>query len=298
MDSVSQDKNMADYDFLNQFLPRLQIYVKEAEIPTPKIQSDGSILWLAAYKALIAVKILEKGSLQTMSMRYDNTWHDIVDNGDPKICYIISPLLSEIKRLAPFVEPAQKEGPVGCRSYKEIFDDLSEEYLKLRKYSKAEAEELAKKLSWSHYKGYLIELIKGASTIDPVRTEEGRHIYGVTYEHLYIKVIEEKGRPAIFKWNDDIIVCQDPRLQEMADEALRAFKARCLPMSKENYNAFHNFIAAYVRIRGQTAQSQPAANNQIADERRIGGDRRLVGDRRLGGDRRVVINIDNSVVHN
>jgi hypothetical protein len=294
---------MTDYDFLNIFLPRLQIYVKEAEITTPKIQPDGSVLWLAVYKAVLAIKILEKGSSQTMSLRYDNAWHDIVDNGDPKIGYIISPLLLEIKQLAPFIEPPQKGGLIGCRSYKEIFDDLSEEYLKLRKYSKAEANELAKKLNWSHYKGYLAELIKIASKIDPVRTEEGRHIYGVMYEHLYIKIIEEKGRPAILKWNDDIIECQDPRLKEMTDEALKAFKARCLPMSKENHNAFHNFIAGYVRVRGpavqnqEDTQSQPVSDRRVGGDRRTGGDRRVGGDRRIGGDRRVV-DLDNSVIRN
>jgi hypothetical protein len=265
---------MTDYDFLNQFLPRLQIFVKEAEIPTPKTQSDGSVLWLAAYKGVTAIKILEKGGSQTMTLRYDNEWHDIVDNGDPKIGYIISPLLLEIKQLAPFVEPPQKGGLVGCRSYREIFDDLSEEYLKLKKYSKPEALELAKKLNWSHYKGYLAELIRGTSKIDPVRTEEGRRIYGVTYKHLYIKIIEEKGRPPTLKWNDDTIICQDPRLREMADEAIKAFKAKCLLMSKENYSAFHNLLAAYVRIRGKVPR--PNVKNQQVGNRRPVADRRVV----------------------
>jgi hypothetical protein len=293
---------MTDYDFLNQFLPRLQIYIREAEILSPKIQPDESVLWLAVYKAVLAIKISEKGNLQTMSLRYDNAWHDIVDNGDPKIGYIISPLLSEMKQLAPFIEPPQKGVPIGGRNYKEIFNNLSEEYLKLQRYSKIEATELSKKLNWSHYKGYLADLIKGESKIDPVRSEEGKHIYGVMYEHLYIKLTEEKGRPTILKWNDDIIECQDPRLKEMADEALKAFKARCLPMSKENDNAFHNFIAGYVRVRGPDAQNQPDADNKTADESSVSSERR-VGERRVinfnhyrdVNDRRV-FNIENSVI--
>jgi hypothetical protein len=255
------------------------------------IQPDGSVLWHALYQGVLAIRITEKGNTQTMALRNDNAWHEIVDNGDPKIGYIISPLLSEMKQRAPFIEPNAKEGLIGCRTYREILDDLSEEYLKLRKYPKPEAREMAKRLNWTHYKGYLPELIKGVSKIDPVRTQGNKHTYGMSYEHLYIRIIEEKGRPAILKWNDDAIVCQDPRLKEVANEVLNAFKARCLSMSKENQDAFHNFISGYIQV--STAISRAAANDQEAantqpqpvGERRIG--ERRMGERRVG-DRRVI----------
>ncbi|MDR2701170.1 MAG: hypothetical protein LBB72_01905 [Spirochaetaceae bacterium] len=277
---------MADYDSLNQFLPRLQVYVRGADITRPATQPDGSVVWCALYKGILAIKITEKGNSQTMSLRFNGEWHNIVDNGDPKIGYIISPLLSEIKELSPFAEPVPKDGLIGCRSYKEIFDDLSEEILKLKKYS--QAKELAKKLKWSHYMKMLTWLINGASKIDPKRTQGNKHTYGASHGHLYIQVIEEQGNPTILKWNDDNIVCQDPRLKEVADDVLKAFKARCRSMDEENERAFNNFIAAYLRAsRDQQppAKDQPVVNSQPAGERRIG--ERRISERRVG-ERRII----------
>jgi hypothetical protein len=160
---------------------------------------------------------------------------------------IIAMLLSVIKTKAPFLEPPaeNKEGSfINYRTYKDIFNDLTEEYLKTteefikagKEISKEELQKAAQKWNWTNYKDRLSQIINDSSKIDPVRTAgEDKCTYGVTFEketigkkriQIYLQLMEEKGKPPIIKWNDDVIVCVDPRLKEAAETAIRAFQCR------------------------------------------------------------------------
>jgi len=266
---------MTEYqDFLIEFTPRLITYLRDpmTQIPQPKYQSDGSVLWVAILlQPGLAIMITEKrdGS-QTISFRYDKEDHVFTNSEDPKMECIIAALLSEIKARSPFYEPPVKNDGVlvGCRTYKEIFDDLTEEFLKTTKlYVKDESKEEAKKRNWTQYKERLFQIIKDSVKIDPVRKQENKFIYGITYDgdtldkkhiQIYLQFTEEKGKPTIIKWNDELIHCADPRLKEVADTAIKAFRCRMKLPEKFGF-PIQNFLSGYARfslVRSQQTDNQ------------------------------------------
>jgi len=263
---------MAEYpDFLTEYTPRLIVYINDPEtkIPEPKCGPDGSVFWSATLPSVLAMGITEKkNGLHTFSFKYTGGNHTFNSDDDPKIGHIIAVLLSAIKTKAPFLEPSpvNKENTlIGCRTYKDIFDDLIEEYLKtsdeyikaVKPISKEDLKKEAKKRNWTHYKDRLFQIIKDSSKIDPVRAAgENKRTYGVTYDRetigkkriqIYLQFIEEKGQPPILKWNDEVIVCIDPRLKEMAETAIKAFQCRMkLP---EKYGVpIQNALSKYVQF--------------------------------------------------
>jgi len=263
---------MTEYqDFLTEYTPRLLVCINDpaTKIPVPKCLPDGSVFWLATLPSVLGIGITEKkdGS-QTISFKCVGGDHTFNSDDDPKMSCIMAVLLSVIKTKAPFLEPppAGKESNlVGYRTYKEIFDDLAEEYLKTsdeyvksgKPMSKEDLKKEAQKRNWTHYKDRLFQIIKDSSKIDPVRTAgEDKRTYGVTYEgetvgknriQIYLQFIEEKGRPPILKWNDEVIVCVDPRLKEMAETAIKAF--RCRMKLPEKYGVpIQNFLSKYVQF--------------------------------------------------
>jgi len=265
---------MTEYqDFLVEFTPRLLIYLRDptTQIPQPKYQSDGSVLWVAVLlQPGLAIMITEKkdGS-RTITFRFDKEDHVFADSEDPKMECIIAALLAEIKTKSPFYEPPAKNngGLVGCRTYNEILEDLTEEYLKTTKlYAKGENKEEAKKRNWTHYKERLFQIIRDSAKIDPVRIQENKRIYGVTYDgetlekkhvQIYLQFIEERGHPTILKWNDELIYCIDPRLKEVAETAIKAF--RCRMKLPEKYGSpIQNFLSGYARF--SLVRSQQAGN--------------------------------------
>jgi len=265
---------MTEYqDFLIEFTPRLITYLRDpsTQIPQPKYQPDGSVLWVAVLlQPGLAITITEKkDGAKTISFRFDKEDHVFTDGDDPKMECIIAALLAEIKARAPFYEPPVKNdgGLIGCRTYKEIFDDLAEEYLKTTKlYQKNENKEEAKKRNWTHYKEWLFQIIKDSVKIDPVRTQENKHIYGITYDgdtlekkhiQIYLQFIEEKGRPTILKWNDESIQCIDPRLKEVAETAIKAFRCR-MKLPQKYGITIQNFLSGYARF--SLANNQQESN--------------------------------------
>ncbi|WP_461247748.1 hypothetical protein [Treponema sp. R6D11] len=242
---------MAEYqEILTEYSPRLLVFINDPaiKIPAPKYTPDGNIFWAAAISSVLAIGITEKkNGLQTISFKYLGGDYTFSSDDDPKMDSIISTILSVIKSKAPFLEPsaAKKEGGlVSYRTYKDIFDDLTEEYLKTtdefikggKPISKEEIKKAAQKWNWTNYKDRLSQIIKDSSKIDPIRTAgEDKCTYGVNYEkdtigkkriQIYLQLIEEKGQPSIIKWNNDIIVCIDPRLKDAADTAIKAFRCR------------------------------------------------------------------------
>jgi len=222
--------------------------------------------------------------LQTFSFKYAGGDHTFSSDDDPKMGCIIAVLLSVIKTKAPFLEPssAKKEGKlIGCRTYKEIFDDLIEEYLKTtdeyikaeKPISKEDLKKAAQKRNWTYYKDRLFQIIKNSSKINPVRTAgEDKYTYGVTYEgetigkkhiQIYLQLIEEKGQPPILKWNDELIVCVDPRLREVADTAIKAF--RCRMKLPEKYGVpIQNALSKYIQFTlARQRQSASQTNTAI-----------------------------------
>ena len=263
---------MTDYqDFLTEYTPRLLVYINDPDtkIPAPKCGPDGSAFWSATLPSVLAMGITEKkNGLQTFSFKYAGGDHTFSSDDDPKMGCIIAVLLSVIKTKAPFLEPSPaNKGSrlIGCRTYKDIFDDLTEEFLKTtdeytraeKPISKEDLKKAAQKRNWINYKDRLFQIIKNSSKIDPVRTAgEDKHTYGVTYEgetigkkhiQIYLQFIEEKGQPPVFKWNDDVIVCIDPRLREVADTAIKAF--RCRMKLPEKYGSpIQNALSKYVQF--------------------------------------------------
>jgi len=263
---------MTEYqDFLTEYTPRLLVFINDpaTKFPPPKCTPDGNVFWAAAIPSALAMGITEKkGGLQTISFKYIGGDYSFSNSDDPKMSCIIAVLLSVIKTKAPFLEPsaANKEGGlVGYRTYKDIFDDLAEEYLKTtEEYIKAgkpvsneDIKKAAQKRNWTHYKDRLFQIIKDSSKIDPVRTAgEDKCTYGVTYDgetigkkriQIYLQFIEEKGRPPIIKWDDDSIVCIDPRLREVADTAIKAF--RCRMKLPEKFGVpIQNALSKYIQF--------------------------------------------------
>jgi len=263
---------MTEYqDFLTEYTPRLCVFLNDPEtkIPAPKCGPDGSAFWSATLPSVLAMGITEKKSgLQTFTFKYTGGDHTFTNDDDPKMGCIIAGLLSVIKTKAPFLEPspASKEnGLIGCRTYKDIFDDLTEEYLKTsdeyikaaKPISKEDLKKKAKEMNWTHYKDRLFQIIKDSSKIDPVRTAgENKRTYGVTYDgetignkhiQIYLQFIEEKGQPPVFKWNDEVIICIDPRLKEMAETAIKAF--RCRMKLAEKYGVpIQNALSKYIQF--------------------------------------------------
>jgi len=263
---------MAEYqDFLTEYTPRLLVYINDPEtkIPAPKCGPDGSVFWSATLPSVLAMGITEKkNGLQTFSFKYAGGDHSFTNDDDPKMGCIIAVLLSAIKAKAPFLEPspaAKENRLIGCRTYKDIFDDLTEEYLKTsdeyikaeKPISKEDLKKEARKTNWTHYRDRLFQIIKDSSKIDPVRAAgENKRTYGVTYDsetigkkriQIYLQFIEEKGQPPIFKWNDEIIVCIDPRLKEMAETAIKAF--RCRMKLPEKYGVpIQNALSKYIQF--------------------------------------------------
>jgi hypothetical protein len=260
---------------LIDFIPRLLVFLKECDdFPAPQIQRDGSVFWHAVYKKKIAMRIVEKGESLAIFFKFGAEWLEPkYDDDGPKIQSMITPLLTKIKAKAIFFEPPKKQGVlVGCRSYKEILDDLAGEYLKTQGMTKDEIKKRIGELSYINYRDRIADLIMKSPSVDPSRVQVDkvknidRHIYGVTYEHfdnLYIKLVEDKVQPAELQWNGESIICVDPRLKEVADAALRAFHLR-MSLSQNNRDLIHNFIAEYVRIR--TAINKQAAAEAAAKE--------------------------------
>jgi len=263
---------MAEYqEILTEYSPRLIVFINdtEAKIPAPKYTPEGDVFWAAAIQSVLAMGITEKKSgLQTISFKYTGGDFTFSGDDDPKMSSIISLLLSVIKTKAPFLEPpaASKEGGlVSYRTYKDIFDDLIEEYLKTtdeyikggKPLTKEEFKKASKKWNWTNYKDRLSQIITNSSKIDPLRTAgEDKCTYGVTYERetigkkriqIYLQLIEEKGKPPLIKWNDDVIICVDPRLKEAADTAIKAF--RCRMKLPEKFGVpIQNALSKYVQF--------------------------------------------------
>jgi hypothetical protein len=278
---------MTDYqDFLTEYTPRLLVCINDpaAKIPPPKCMPDGNVFWAVAIPSALAIGITEKkNNLQTISFKYIGGDYSFSSEDDPKMSCIIAVILSVIKTKAPFLEPSaanREDGLVGARTYKDIFDDLTEEYLKTtdefikaeKPMTKEEIKKEAQKRNWTNYKDRLFQIIKESSKIDPVRTAgEDKCTYGVTYERdtigrkriqIYLQFIEEKGQPPIIKWNDESIVCVDPRLREVAETAIKAF--RCRMKLPEKFGVpIQNALAKYVQFtiarQRQTAGQANAA---------------------------------------
>ena len=141
---------MTEYhDILTEYSPRLLVYINDTatKIPAPKYTPDGNVFWAAAIPSVLAVGITEKkNGLQTISFKYVGGDYTFSNDDDPKIGSLITMLLSVIKTKAPFLEPqpsAKREGSplvppaennesglFNYRTYKDIFNDLTEEYLK------------------------------------------------------------------------------------------------------------------------------------------------------------------------
>jgi hypothetical protein len=242
---------MAEYqEILTEYSPRLLVFINDSatKIPAPKYTPEGNIFWAAAIPSVLALGITErKSGLQTISFKYAGGDYAFSNDDDPKMGSIIAMLLSVIKTKAPFLEPPaeNKEGGfISYRTYKDIFNDLIEEYLKTteefikagKEISKEELQKAAQKWNWTNYKDRLSQIINDSSKIDPLRTAgEDKSTYGVTFEketigkkriQIYLQIIEEKGKPPVIKWNDDVIVCVDPRLKEAAETAIKAFQCR------------------------------------------------------------------------
>jgi hypothetical protein len=275
-------------DFLTEYTPRLLAYINDpaTKIPPPKCMPDGTVFWAAAIPSALAIGITEKkNGLQTISFKYAGGDYSFSGDDDPKMGCIIAVLLSVIKTKAPFLEPTavNKEGGfVNYRTYKDIFDDLTEEFLKTtdeyikdgKPVSKEEIKKAAQKRNWTDYEDRLFQIIKDSSKIDPVRTAgEDKCTYGVTYERdtigkkriqIYLQFIEEKGRPPTIKWNDDIIVCVDPRLREVADTAIKAFRCRMKLPEKFGVpiqNALSKYVQFTIARQRQTSEQENAAGS-------------------------------------
>jgi hypothetical protein len=242
---------MAEYhDILTEYSPRLLVFINDSatKIPAPKYTPEGNVFWAAAIPSVLAMGITEKkNALQTISLKYTGGDYTFSNEDDPKMGSIIAMLLSVIKTKAPFLEPPAENngsGLIGYRTYKDIFNDLTEEYLKTtdeyikagKPISKEELQKAAQKWNWTNYKDRLSRIINDSSKIDPLRTAgEDKCTYGVTFEketigkkrvQIYLQIIEERGKPPIIKWNDDVIVCIDPRLKDAAETAIKAFQCR------------------------------------------------------------------------
>jgi len=278
---------MTDYqDFLTEFTPRLLVCINDpaAKIPPPKVMPDGNVFWAAAIPSALAIGITEKkNNLQSISFKYVGGDYTFSSEDDPKMSCIIAVLLSVIKTKAPFLEPsaANKEGGlVGYRTYKDIFDDMTEEFLKTteeyikdgKPLSKEEIKKAAQKRNWTNYKDRLFQIIKESSKINPVRTAgEDKCTYGVTYEgetfgkkliQIYLQFIEEKGKPPVIKWNEESIVCVDPRLREVAETAIKAFRCRMKLPEKFGVpiqNALSKYVQFTIARQRQTAEKENAA---------------------------------------
>jgi len=242
---------MAEYhEILTEYSPRLLVFINDSatKIPAPKYTPEGNVFWAAAIPSVLAMGITEKkNALQTISLKYTGGDYTFSNEDDPKMGSIIAMLLSVIKTKAPFLEPPPENngsGLIGYRTYKDIFNDLTEEYLKTtdeyiragKPISKEELQKAAQKWNWTNYKDRLSQIINDSSKIDPLRTAgEDKCTYGVTFEketigkkriQIYLQIIEEKGKPPIIKWNDDVIICVDPRLKDAAETAIKAFQCR------------------------------------------------------------------------
>jgi len=263
---------MTEYqDFLTEYTPRLFVYINDPEtkIPAPICGPDGSAFWSATLPSVLAMGITEKkNGLQTFSFKYAGGNHTFTSDEDPKMSSIIAGLLSAIKAKAPFLEPSptdKENSLIGCRTYKDIFDDLTEEFLKTsdeyiksgKPISKEDLKKEAKKMNWTHYKDRLFQIIKDSSKIDPVRAAgENKRTYGVTYDgetigkkriQIYLQFIEEKGQSPVFIWNNEAIVCIDPRLKEIAETAIKAF--RCRMKLPEKYGVpIQNALSKYIQF--------------------------------------------------
>jgi len=278
---------MTDYqDFLTEFTPRLLVCINDpaAKIPPPKCMPDGNVFWAVAIPSALAIGITEKKSgLQSISFKYVGGDYSFSSEDDPKMGCIIAVLLSVIKTKAPFLEPSAKEGgSAGYRTYKDIFDDMTEEFLKTteeyikdgKPISKEEIKKAAQKRNWINYKDRLFQIIKESSKINPVRTAgEDKCTYGVTYEgdtvgkkriQIYLQFIEEKGHPPIIKWNEESIICVDPRLREVADTAIKAFRCRMKLPEKFGVpiqNALSKYVQFTIARQRQTAEQAGAAGS-------------------------------------
>jgi len=278
---------MTDYqDFLTEYTPRLLVCINDpaAKIPPPKVMPDGNVFWAVAIPSALAIGITEKkNNLQTISFKYVGGDYSFSNEDDPKMSCIIAVLLSVIKSKAPFLEPSAKEGgSAGYRTYKDIFDDMTEEFLKTTEeyikdgnpLSKEEIKKAAQKRNWINYKDRLFQIIKESSKINPVRTAgEDKCTYGVTYEgdtigkkriQIYLQFIEEKGHPSIIKWNEESIICVDPRLREVAETAIKAFRCRMKLPEKFGVpiqNALSKYVQFTIARQRQTTEQSGAAGS-------------------------------------
>jgi len=251
-------------DFLTEYTPRLVAFINDtsAIITPPKCTPDGNVFWAAAIPSALAMGITEKkNGSQTISFKYIGGDYSFSSDDDPKMGCIIAVLLSVIKTKAPFLEPTA----AGFRTYKNIFDDLTEEFIKTtdeyikdgKPLSKEDLKKAAQKRNWTHYEDRIFQIIKESSKIDPVRTAgEDKCSYGVTYEgetvgkkrvQIYLQFIEEKGRPPSIKWNDDTVICVDPRLREVAETAIKAFRCR-MKLPEKFGIPIQNALAKYVQF--------------------------------------------------
>jgi len=264
---------MTEYqEILTEYSPRLLVFINDpaTKIPAPKYTPDGNVFWAAAIPSVLAIGITEKkNGLQTISFKYVGGDYTFSNDDDPKMGGIINMLLSVIKTNAPFLETqpsAKKEGGlVSYRTYKDIFNDLIEEYLKTtdefikkgKPISKEEIKKASQKWNWTNYKDCLFQIIKDSSKIDPIRTAgEDKCTYGVTYEketigkrriQIYLQLIEEKGQPPIIKWSDNVIVCVDPRLRDAAETAIKAFQCR-MKLPEKFGVPIQNALSKYVQF--------------------------------------------------
>jgi len=262
---------MTEYhEILTEYSPRLMVYINDTatKIPAPKYTPDGNVFWAAAIPSVLAVGITEKkNGVQTISFKYVGGDYTFSSDEDPKIGSIIAMMLSVIKTKAPFLEPPpeNKESKIySYRTYKDIFDDLTEEYLKTtdeyiksgKPISKEELKKAAQKWNWTNYKDRLSQIINDSSKIDPFRAAEDKCTYGVTYDketigkkrvQIYLQFIEEKGKPTIIKWNDDVIFCVDPRLKDAAETAIKAFQCR-MKLPEKFGVPIQNALSKYVQF--------------------------------------------------
>jgi len=262
---------MTEYqEFLTEYSPRLLVFINDtaAKIPAPKYTPEGNVFWATAIQSVLAMGITEKkNGSQTISFKYVGGDYTFSSDDDPKMGSIIAMLLSVIKTKAPFLEPsaANREGGlVSYRKYKDIFDDLIEEYLKTtdeyikegKPLSKEDIKRAAQKWNWTNYKERLSQIIMDSSKIDPVRTGDDKCTYGVSYERdtigkkriqIYLQFIEEKGQPPVIKWNDESIVCVDPRLKEVAEAAIKAFRCR-MKLPEKFGIPIQNALSKYVQF--------------------------------------------------
>ena len=283
-------------DFITEFVHRFFAVLGDPELKLsmPQYKAEG-VQWVAVIPPSMAITIVEKKDGATaMSLMYregaEKKEHKFLSTEHKKLEHLIGAVLTRLKEISPFMEVKEVGKSVSCRSYKDIFNDLAEEYIKTTPEFKdkvasflndqrklGELKDYLKKTAraktWTDFKSRLFQIIRDSKKIDPIRkTGEngGSTTYGVTYDgdtidkkhvQIYIKFIEKPGADVVMQWGEDSIVCHDPRLREMAEAAMTAFKCR-VKLPEQYALPLSNFISAYCRQRQltQNAAANAAGN--------------------------------------